>query len=127
MFFPTFPQFLSRRFSSSQRRNPKAKAAKVRLPWRLALERLEDRVTPTVTITSLNPPSATEGINTGTITVATVTDTNPSPNAIASISWGDGTTDTVSLVSKGSSTFVVRGSHTYPDEGTTTFSVSVTD
>ena len=67
-----------------------------------------------------------EGNSTGTVTVATFTDGNPSATTAdftaTIISWGDGTTST-GTVSETGSTFSVSGSHTYSDEGTDTISV----
>jgi hypothetical protein len=64
---------------------------------------------------------ATEGVSTGTVTVATFTDPAGSGNLadyVALIAWGDGTTDTGVLVDSGGGHFSVTGSHTYGEEGT---------
>ncbi len=82
---------------------------------------------------AVQDPGATEGINTGTVTVATFSDTNPGAPAAdfkAAIHWGDGTTTTVSggsIASLGSGNFAVLASHTYAEDGTLTLSVDILD
>jgi parallel beta-helix repeat protein len=73
--------------------------------------------------------SATEGIPTGPVTVATFTD--PSGSAAAAqyqsqIVWGDGTTSAGTVVAVGDGSFRVKGSHTYAEEGTYATAVHVT-
>jgi hypothetical protein len=98
------PRFLGRRRLQQPRRT-----------WTPRLERLEDRWVPTITVTN-QAITATEGVS-GSFTVATFTDSDPSPVAdySATINWGDGTT-TPGTVSQNGSTFSVIGTHTYADE-----------
>src|SRR5205807_2521101 len=66
----------------------------------------------------VSQPSATEGLTTGSLTVATFTDGNPGDNTIdmtAIIHWGDGNTST-GTVSYSAGTYSVTGGHTYADE-----------
>ncbi len=79
---------------------------------------------------SIHDPNATEGIGTGSFTVATFTDANSAAPAVdftATVTWGDGKSNTGKVVSLGGGSFAVVGSHTYADEGTTTLSVQVLD
>jgi hypothetical protein len=76
-----------------------------------------------------NPVSAVEGADTGTITVATFS--SPDPNAAAgdftaTITWGDGTTDTATVVDSNGS-FSVQGDHTYTEAGSDAISVAISD
>jgi hypothetical protein len=76
-----------------------------------------------------NPVSAVEGIDPGTLTLATFS--SPDPNAAsgdfaATIDWGDGSTDTGSVVGS-SGSFSVQGDHAYAEKGTYTISVAITD
>jgi hypothetical protein len=88
-----------------------------------------------VSITGLTTPNATEGIATGTFTVATFSDTNSNVNInnlTATVSWGDGSSDTLTAANGGivgsSSSYSVLDGHTYGEEGTgLAFSVSVSD
>jgi hypothetical protein len=82
------------------------------------------------------PDGIPEGQTTGSFTVATFTDTNVSAVAsdfTAVISWGDGSTQSVSgatggIVSTGNGTFAVIGNHVFAEEmATTTLAVAVTD
>jgi hypothetical protein len=80
----------------------------------------------------LTPPNAIEGIPTGTITVASFQDLDPTGTAgnyTATISWGDGqTTSPATIVPNPNGTFSVQGSHTYQEEGRgLPFSVSISD
>src|SRR5262249_39440508 len=88
-----------------------------------------------VSFTAFTPPSASEGVATGTFTVAAIKDTNANPNInnlTATVTWGDGTTDTLTaagggIVGSGNSYSVLDG-HPYAEEaGNLTFSVRVTD
>lgn len=86
-----------------------------------------------LSISSLTPPNAAEGISTGQITVATFSDTAGSNSEIedlgATISWGDGVMEPGSIVATATpGVYQVQGSHTYPTEATgLTFAVSVSD
>lgn len=86
-----------------------------------------------LSITSLTPPNAAEGIPTGTITVATFSDAAGASSEIedlsAMISWGDGVTEPGSIVATATpGVYQVHGSHTYPTEVTgLTFAVSISD
>jgi subtilisin-like proprotein convertase family protein len=87
---------------------------------------------------ALTPPAATEGKTFGPVVLFHFTDTDPTgvaANYTATITWGDGNTDTVTaaanaagrIVASGNG-FDVLGSHTYAEELTgQTFTVSVTD
>ncbi len=73
--------------------------------------------------------SATEGISTGTVTVATFTDANPlatTADFTATITWGDGTTSS-GTVSESSGVFTVGGSHTYAEDGSYAPTVTIND
>ena len=81
------------------------------------------------------PVTATEGLAFSGV-VATFTDANPSAPlsdfAAASavmIDWGDGTQSAGNLVQPGGvgTTFIVRGSHTYAEEGSKNISIVITD
>jgi cyanophycinase-like exopeptidase len=92
----------------------------------------------------VNPISATEGTDTGTLTVATFTDANPNwqiasgeapdgsgedgsgPDYTATIAWGDGSTTDGTLAGANGS-FTVSGDHTYAEAGSYVVSVAVTD
>jgi hypothetical protein len=84
---------------------------------------------------SLPNPHATEGLGTGTCTVATFHDNNvlaPATDFTATITWGDGSTSTVSgatggIVALGNGNFAVRAAHTYADEGNFTLAVQILD
>jgi hypothetical protein len=81
------------------------------------------------------PPNPTEAASTGTVTLATFFDNNPSPSLLdytATVSWGDGATDQLSffgsnIVANPDGSFSVIGSHTYLEDGAGTFSVQVQD
>jgi autotransporter-associated beta strand protein len=86
----------------------------------------------TVIFDSVTPPSATEGITTGTVTVASFQDSDSALTTgsfTATIGWGDGSASTGAITSLGDGTFTVQGSHTYAEETATplTFSVTVSD
>jgi len=73
--------------------------------------------------------TAEEGKDTGEVTVATFTDTDPNWSAglfTATINWGDGTTDS-GEVGGSDGSFTVSGSHVYAQPGAYTAQVSVTD
>jgi ELWxxDGT repeat protein len=75
-------------------------------------------------------PSATEGIGTGTFTVATFADKNaaaPATDFTATVSWGDGSSSTATVVRTGTGTFAVLAAHTYAEEAHCTLSVQVSD
>jgi hypothetical protein len=84
---------------------------------------------------SVVSPGATEGIGTGTVTVATFSDANtgaPAKDFTAAIAWGDGSSSTVlglgsGIVALGGGNFAVLASHTYAEDGTVTLSVQVLD
>jgi hypothetical protein len=72
-------------------------------------------------------PSVTEGAGTGTLTVATFTDANPGDNSAdftATIHWGDGQ-DSAGTVSYANGVYSVSGSHTYTDENSSGYAVTV--
>jgi hypothetical protein len=75
--------------------------------------------------------TATTGVNTGTIPVATFTDTNPgAPLAdfSASINWGDGSPIGAGAVTGPvAGVFAVAGSHTYATHGSFPVTVSIAD
>jgi hypothetical protein len=89
-----------------------------------------------LTIATVTAPSATEGVNTGQVTVATFTDADPAgitSDYTATIAWGDGNTSTGTIVDLGLvggvHTFGVQGNNTYAEETSAplTLSVTVTD
>lgn len=60
----------------------------------------------------------------------TCTDSDPTvttANLSATIAWGDGTTDTATIISAGPNTFTIFGLHTYAEEGTYTITATVND
>jgi uncharacterized repeat protein (TIGR03803 family) len=74
--------------------------------------------------------TGTEGLSTGTSTVATFTDVDPNATAsdfTASIDWGDGTTTTGTIVAQNGGGFAVDGTHTYAEEGKYAVGVTITD
>jgi uncharacterized repeat protein (TIGR01451 family) len=74
--------------------------------------------------------SAIENSDTGTITVATFTDSTPSAASGYSVSvdWGDGTTDAgVTVVDDGSGNFHVAAAHTYAEDGSYTVTTTITE
>jgi hypothetical protein len=75
------------------------------------------------------PVSAVEGIDTGTLNLATFS--TPDTNALegdftATVNWGDGSSDTGSI-SGGSGTFTVQDDHTYAEKGSDPISITLTD
>jgi PKD repeat protein len=73
-------------------------------------------------------PNATEGASTGSLTVATFTDANPGDNHAdftATIHWGDGNIDSGVAVTYSGGTYSVSGSHTYADENSSGYVVTV--
>jgi uncharacterized repeat protein (TIGR01451 family) len=93
-------------------------------------------ITPSLVITALTPPSATEQKAIGTFTVATFTDSNPNLNIntlTATVNWGDDHSDTLTVANGGivqnaDGSFSILDGHTYAEEGSgLTFSVQVVD
>jgi hypothetical protein len=92
-----------------------------------------------LTAGALTVPTPTEGAPLTDVQLFHFTDANPNAQAgdyVATITWGDGTTSTVTsthtadgqVVANPNGGFDVLGSHTYLEEGTSLpFSVSVTD
>jgi ELWxxDGT repeat protein len=81
---------------------------------------------------SLNAPSGlTEGKSTGTFTVATFTDANtgaPATDFTATVTWGDGTSGTASVVKTAPGSFAVRAAHAFAEEGSgLSLSVAIAD
>jgi hypothetical protein len=73
--------------------------------------------------------TATEGADTGDVTVATFTDTDPDWQAsdfVATITWGDGTSDS-GTIDGADGSFTVTGSHVYAHPGTYAPQISVTN
>jgi hypothetical protein len=70
-----------------------------------------------------------EAIRASTLTLATFTDTTGATSFTASINWGDGTPlDTTSgQVSTSGTTSTLTGSHTFAEEGSYTFTATITD
>ena len=75
--------------------------------------------------------SSTEGASTGTVTVATFTDTAitnaTAGDFTATIDWGDGSQATGTVVAQGGGVFAVTGAHTYAEEGSFPIGVTVVD
>jgi hypothetical protein len=89
-----------------------------------------------LTLSAINTPAAgfTEGHNSGTFTLATFTDGNlaaPPADFTAVVTWGDGSTSTLTsgsgLVSTGPGSFALVTGHAFADEGQDNLSVRVTD
>lgn len=59
-------------------------------------------------------------------TVATFSDSNTSASFTATINWGDGT-NTSGTIAGTSGSYYIAGQHTYADEGSFTFTVTVSD
>jgi hypothetical protein len=84
---------------------------------------------------TITPIQATEGKGTGLIRVASFHDSNtsaPASDFTATITWGDGSTTTVSgagggIVALGNGNFAINAGHTYAEEGSFTLSVQVRD
>src|SRR5581483_10628996 len=83
---------------------------------------------------ALNNPAATEGIGTGTFTVATFTDNYSSApfgfttDFTATVTWGDGRSSAGAVVTTSTpGVFAVLASHTYAEEGTDILSVDIPD
>jgi PKD repeat protein len=92
---------------------------------------------PLTNIVATPPGGIVEGNNSGPLTVATFTDPagvvlsggSPAPGEYtATIDWGDGTgTHTGTVVSTGGNDFAIQdSSHTFPEEGTYTLTVTIT-
>ena len=74
-------------------------------------------------------PTATEGLTTSSLTLATFTDANPGNNTAAftaTIHWGDNSTSS-GTVSYNSGTYSVTGSHSYANAGSYAVTVDVAD
>jgi hypothetical protein len=64
----------------------------------------------------------------GTVATFSDSDTTKTPASFTtSIAWGDGTSPTAGTVTGGSGSFTVTGQHTYADEGTFSFTVTVSE
>ena len=89
-----------------------------------------------LTITALTPPTATEGVATGSVTVATFTDGSGNQNTSglsATIAWGDGQSSTATvanggIVASGNGEFSIQESHTYAEVASgLNFAVTIQD
>src|SRR5579863_5748698 len=79
-----------------------------------------------VTASNFSTPENT--LFNGQVATFSDVDTSKTPASFtATINWGDGTPATAGTVTGGSGTFTVTGQHTYADEGSFTFSVTVSD
>jgi hypothetical protein len=84
---------------------------------------------------TITPIQATEAKGTGLIRVASFHDSNrlaPATDFTATITWGDGSTSTVSgaagnIVALSNGNFALMANHTYAEEGSFTLSVQVRD
>jgi hypothetical protein len=64
----------------------------------------------------------------GTVATFTDSDTTKTPASFtATIDWGDATAPTAGVITGGSGSFTVTGQHTYTDEQTVTFTVTVSE
>jgi hypothetical protein len=95
--------------------------------WRPRIEGLEMRLVPSIMATGaiLSPK---EGVPAIGVTVATFTDTTPSPAAdyTATINWGDGTV-TAGTVGGSAGSYSVTGTHTYAEDGSQAVTVTITE
>jgi hypothetical protein len=85
--------------------------------WTPHLEQLEERWVPTISATGQSV-ALVEG-QSSTVTLASFTDTDPSPPGDYSVTiiWGDDTATTTGTVTQtGANSFSVAGTHTYGDE-----------
>src|SRR5207248_168855 len=78
------------------------------------------------------PLSGTEGVDTGTVQLATFKHANgiePATDFAATIHWGDGTTSagTVTQLAGAHAPYAVLGSHAYAEDGNFAISVEVTE
>ena len=84
-----------------------------------------------LTLTGTNNVRTTEGVSSGTTTLATFTDPDSSGTAsqyYIVVDWGDGTTSTVQAVAgSAAGTFNVNGSHTYAEHGKYTITTTIQD
>jgi hypothetical protein len=79
---------------------------------------------------NISDPGATEGQSFSGVVVATFSDSNaaaPATDFTATVTWGDGTSNSASVVSLGGGAFEVVSGHTYAEEGTNTLAVQVLD
>jgi len=60
-------------------------------------------------------------------TLVSFADSNPSPNAVAQINWGDGAATTGTVVPNGQGGYAVSGSHFFDHAGTFNVTVAVSD
>jgi hypothetical protein len=89
----------------------------------------------TLSSLTINTPGATQGIGFSSFTVATFTDANtaaPASDFTATVSWGDGTTSTLSgaaasLVAEGGGLFALLAGHIYTEAGSFTLAVQISD
>jgi hypothetical protein len=85
---------------------------------------------PLSNLTLNDPGGEVEGKSTGTFTIATFTDANtgaPATDFTATITWGDGTSSTGTVVALGSGIFGIQAGHTFAEEGGVTVTVQVLD
>ncbi|HVX64239.1 MAG TPA: TIGR03118 family protein, partial [Pirellulales bacterium] len=74
--------------------------------------------------------AATEGTALSNVPVVTFTDPSAGvtkDSYTATIDWGDGTTTSAGSITGSNGTFTVSGSHTYAQQGTETFTVSISE
>jgi hypothetical protein len=92
-------------------------------------------VTPSPTITTQDGtptgPALKEGTTMSGLLLATFQHANGTENAgdfVATIDWGDGTSsDSVGMVTLNGSSYEVRGSHTYSEDGNWPITITITD
>ncbi|OYV85888.1 MAG: hypothetical protein B7Z73_12710, partial [Planctomycetia bacterium 21-64-5] len=87
---------------------------------------------PLTGVSSAAATGGVEGVTAGTLSGATFTDANTSAAAsdftVTSVNWGDSTSATTGLSVTGSGgNYTVSGSHLYAEDGTPSFTMTVTD
>jgi N-acetylneuraminic acid mutarotase len=92
---------------------------------RLAVEALEDRLTPSLSLLAAGSLTATEGQPLSPLVVAEVQSTATSLVS-ATITWGDGQVSSGTITATGG-LYQISGSNTYAEEMSTTASVTVTN
>jgi hypothetical protein len=81
-----------------------------------------------LSVTAVNFSVAEHALFNGTVATFTDSDKTKTPASFtATINWGDATAPTAGVITGGSGSFTVTGQHTYTDEQTVTFTVTVSE